>query len=237
MKLATGSYEQLTALERFGLMIEAMAREDEVEADRLEDTCPQLVYRCEDAAFRDRVRRAYGIASMVALNMRAGLTRIRMAEAFRATASGFASPVAKLALAAFCCGRACGREETALSLMDPAVIANELTSNEAMAVYAAEIRVVSGEVMRRVADSLHHAVGQAEASDLLSQWEGFGRFCRETLNLAPLVVFDAFGLGNEDPGEKVRAAWPEVVAVNTEVTRWAEQWTRSWGRGGRGVEG
>ena len=70
-------YEALTAPERFTLLIEAMARRDEREADRLDDTCPRLVYRVDDPEFRDRVRRAHVITLMVALNMRAGLAQIR----------------------------------------------------------------------------------------------------------------------------------------------------------------
>ena len=83
MGAMTKGYETLTGPERFVLLIEAMARKDEVECDRLEDTCPHLLYRCEDTEFRDRVRRAYHIAVTVCLNMREGLARIRMAEALR----------------------------------------------------------------------------------------------------------------------------------------------------------
>jgi hypothetical protein len=60
-----------------------MARRDEREADRLQDTCPLVVYRAEDAEFRDRVRRAYMITATVCLNMREGLAQLRMAKAFR----------------------------------------------------------------------------------------------------------------------------------------------------------
>ena len=42
-------YAALTAPERFALVVEAMARRDSAEADRLEDTCPRLTYRMEDA--------------------------------------------------------------------------------------------------------------------------------------------------------------------------------------------
>ncbi len=73
-------YEALTAPERFALLVEAMARRDGREADRLDDTCPRRVYRIDDPEFRDRVRRAHVITLMVALNMRAGLSQFRMAE-------------------------------------------------------------------------------------------------------------------------------------------------------------
>ena len=97
------NYEALFPHERFVLTIEAMARGDEVECDRLEDTCPQFTYRAEDAEFRDRMRRVHGIASRVCLNMRAGLAQIRMAQTFREVYHHFAGPVERFATAAFLC--------------------------------------------------------------------------------------------------------------------------------------
>ena len=111
MAITAKHYETLTAHERFQLLIEGMARDDEVECKRLEDSCPTYVYRCEDAEFRDRVRRAYGIAVTVCLNMRQGIARIRMAKAFKDTSSHFAGPVARIVTAAYLCGRSDGRAE------------------------------------------------------------------------------------------------------------------------------
>ena len=81
--MGTPHYQSLTAPERFALMLEAMARGDEREADLLEDTCPKHVYRCDDAEFRDRMKRAYNVVMAVALNMRAGFALVEMAENFR----------------------------------------------------------------------------------------------------------------------------------------------------------
>src|SRR3954462_11755391 len=106
--MAKPNYETLTGAERFTLMIEAMARKDEVECDRLEDSCPHLLYRCEDVEFRDRVRRAYHVAAAVCLNMREGLARVRMAEALRLTTEQWAVAPAKIAEVAFLYGRAYG---------------------------------------------------------------------------------------------------------------------------------
>ena len=43
----------------------------------------------------DRMRRAYHVTMTVALNMRAGLARVRMAQAFRETAEMFAGEVVR----------------------------------------------------------------------------------------------------------------------------------------------
>ena len=92
--------------ERVALILEAMARRDEREADLLGHTCPQRTYRCDDADFRDRMKRAYMVTSMVALNMRAGLARVHMATGFRETAHLLAGEIAKFATAAYVRGRA-----------------------------------------------------------------------------------------------------------------------------------
>lgn len=101
-------YASLTAPERFALLVEAMARRDEREADRLQDTCPLVVYRAEDAEFCDRVRRAYMITATVCLNMREALAQLRMARAFRALSEQFAGPVTRVAEVALLYGRAYG---------------------------------------------------------------------------------------------------------------------------------
>ena len=76
--LLSRQYASLTGAERFTLMIEAMARHDETEASRLEDTCPRYLYRAEDAEFRDRMRRAFSIATLACLNIQEALGQLRM---------------------------------------------------------------------------------------------------------------------------------------------------------------
>src|SRR5688500_5820137 len=73
----TKVYEQLTPVERFRLAIEAMSRRDWLEVDRLEDTCPRRTYRCEDAEFRDRMRRVHLIALYHALWVEGPLAKLR----------------------------------------------------------------------------------------------------------------------------------------------------------------
>src|SRR5947209_19788526 len=83
-------YAVLAAPGRFALLVEAMARGDEADADRLEDTCPTLTYRGEDVAFRGRMVRGHLIAVRVCLDLRAGLAELRMAATFRQTCRPFA---------------------------------------------------------------------------------------------------------------------------------------------------
>jgi hypothetical protein len=230
----TSHYETLTAHERFQLLVEAMARRDEVECDRLEDSCPTRVYRCEDADFRERVRRAYSITLTVCLNMRAGLARIRMAQTFKRTSRHFADPVAKLAAAAYLCGRAQGREEARgdpgpLPSDEPDAV-KKIKTERGVREQLDEIRSVAEEVVAEVAAVLCYAVGKADAVDLLSQWEGFGRFCRSRLGLEPSAAVAAFGLPNVDVQEEMKTVCAGAQANEDNTTYWEQQWSRGWDR-------
>lgn len=58
-------YERLTAEERLNLTIEALARGDIAEADRLADTCPEYVYRLPDTLYSLRFRDLLHLATLV----------------------------------------------------------------------------------------------------------------------------------------------------------------------------
>ena len=95
---------------------------------------------------------------------------------------------------------------------------------------------VAGEGVQQVADLLCHATGEAHPADVLSQWEGFGRFCRDELGTEPLTLLAAFGLEQVDPAAEVRASHPDAKADEAAAALWARNWTAVWGRrfAGRG---
>ena len=227
-------YEILTSHERFALVLEAMARRDDAEADRLEDTCPRFVYRAEDQAFRNRIRRAYGIASRVCLNMRAGLAQLRMARLFHEQADCFAGPVARLAHLVFLYGRECGKSEAGaiacIALPDRATVDREIAEDAELGRPLDDITELAGEALGAVASHLVVATAKVHASDLLSQWEGFGRFCRESLGVEPLTLTAAFGLGRNDPAAEIRENHPDAAPDPQAVSNWAECWARNWSR-------
>ena len=232
--VADRHYEILTSHERFALILEAMARRDDGEADRLEDTCPRFLYRAEDQAFRDRMRRAYGIASRVCLNMRAGLAQLRMARLFHEQSDCFAGPVARLAHLVFLHGREYGKWEAGaiecIALPDRAVLDREVAEDAALRRQLDDVTELAGDTLGAVASNLVAATAQAHASDLLSQWEGFARFCRDSLDVEPPKLMGAFGLEPRDPGVEVREKHPDATADPRVVCDWAGCWTRSWNR-------
>ena len=76
-------YDKLKPEERFRLVIEALARGDKQEADRLAAACPRKIYREIDAEYGERVRVSSEIVSAVILDLGPRLGKLRMIEAFR----------------------------------------------------------------------------------------------------------------------------------------------------------
>jgi len=76
-------YDKLTPEERFRLVIEALARGDRQEPDRLAAACPRKVYSEIDAEYGERLRVSSEIFSAVFLDLGPRLGKLRMIEAFR----------------------------------------------------------------------------------------------------------------------------------------------------------
>ncbi len=76
-------YDRFSAHERFRLVVEAKARGDEEEAERLADSCPRYTYKMNDAAYGDRMRASLEITIIVCLDLATHLAKLRMIDAFR----------------------------------------------------------------------------------------------------------------------------------------------------------
>ncbi len=66
MKTPTRYYDRLTAAERAALTIEALARQDLVEADRLSESCPIFSYRGIDLNYTLRLSELHRLALLYA---------------------------------------------------------------------------------------------------------------------------------------------------------------------------
>jgi hypothetical protein len=78
-------YHHLGPEERFRATLEAAARGDEDEYDRLWDTCPTRHYSMTDGRFIDRWRAASTLATAVAVDLGPRLANLRMLAAVRET--------------------------------------------------------------------------------------------------------------------------------------------------------
>ena len=228
------NYEQLKGDERFVLLLEAMARKDEAEADRLEDTCPRLLYRQDDVEFRDRMKRAYLIAMLVTINIRWRLEHIRVAKIFLDQHRLYVWGPQLVATTAFLYGREYGRWESGAIKQIPMIDAEDtaalIKGRPDLREQLKEVREISADGVRKVAETLQYAVGYAHAADVLSQWEGFGRFCRNSLGLKPMAVMTAYKLWQDDPAAEVLASHPDAKVDEGVAAHWEGNWAREWGR-------
>src|SRR5215210_4866874 len=76
-------YDRLDPDERFRLVLEATARGDEEEIERLRDTCPRVKYTAIDIAYSDRISGSLKITIMLCHLLAPSLTELRMLAAFR----------------------------------------------------------------------------------------------------------------------------------------------------------
>jgi hypothetical protein len=77
-------YDRFQPEERFRLTLEALARGDEEEAERLSDSCPRRTYTMNDLAYGDKVRGGLQITMVVCLHLTPSLAQLRMIRALRA---------------------------------------------------------------------------------------------------------------------------------------------------------
>jgi hypothetical protein len=228
------NYTQLTGAERFTLMLEAMARGDEAEADRLEDSCPKLTYRHNDAEFRDRLQRSYVIALLACLNLQRLLAVVTAGVVFRDQHRLYARGPTLVATCAFLYGRQYGMWECGaierIEPPNPDRVSAEVEGRPDLKQQLRELREIAEEGVLHVADAMQESIGLGVAVEALSQWEGFSRFCRQHLGVEPLTLMTAYGLGLEDPAAEVLAAYPDAVVDETKAAHWEGNWAREWER-------
>jgi hypothetical protein len=75
-------YDKLTAEERFRLVLEAKARDDTTEVERLKRTCPTKTYSMSDAAYGDRYEFSELLVLIVALDLTQYPAKLEVAGAF-----------------------------------------------------------------------------------------------------------------------------------------------------------
>lgn len=69
MTAITNLYDRLTPMERLSAFVEAAARKDLPELDRLNDTCPRKSYVMDDLAYTDGKRQLWLLAAMVQIQV------------------------------------------------------------------------------------------------------------------------------------------------------------------------
>ena len=224
----------LTPPERFTLILEAWARKDQAEADRLEDTCPQHLYRHNDVEFRDRVQRAYLIVLLAMANLQKPLAVIRCSGVLVDNHREFAHPPTLVATCAFLFGRQYGMWECGaieeVEIPDLDGLKEEVKARPDLKRQLKELRECAELSVLRVAEEVWESVGVGVAVEALSQWEGFRRFCRKQLGVEAMTLLRAYEINWEDPAAEVLAIYPDAKFDEARAAEREGHWAGEWER-------
>jgi hypothetical protein len=173
-------------------------------------------------------------AAFAMTKIRRGLAMVEAATIFRDCYREFAGGPTLVATTAFLYGRKYGHWECGaveeIDLVDLEALKAEVKQRPDLKEQLAEVKEVAALGVKKVAETMMEAMGEGLAGEILSQWEGFARFCRGSLGLEPMTVVKAYGLGKEDPEREVLREFPDARADEAKAAEWAEKWLGNWDR-------
>jgi hypothetical protein len=231
--MPASNYKFLSGSERFALVIEAMARKDKVEIDRLEDTCPQAHYQMDHSAFRSRMSISFSAAALTALRIAPSMAIIRSMSFLSQWSDTFTFWPTRVAEMVFLYGRAYGRweagaaEEIDTSTLEILKGKEPGEGNADLQVQLAEVREVARDGTARLVKYMVNTV-EVLAIEALSCWEGFTRFCSETAGVEPMVLMRGWGLIHEDPAAEIARLYPAAKPDSDQAEAWRENLASCW---------
>ena len=123
----------------------------------------------------------------------------------------------------------CGAIES-ISMIDAGQTAALLKEHPELKEQVAEVQEIACESLKTVAEWLQYAMGQAHATEILSQWEGYCRFCHRHLGVEATTVMRAYRLIAGDPAAEVLAVYPDAKADEEKAEERAGHWAGEWER-------
>ncbi len=179
-------YDRLTPEERFRLDVEAMARGDAAESERLTSTCPRRTYTMTDVGFSGRWDGAIQLTMAALMDLRQNIAKLRMIDAFRAVLPYSEQLAQNGAVEAYFESSASGPEDDS----SEAEVAEDLERIEA--------RI---EEDGRFIPELLERLERELAAEGLAVWEAFSLFCEEEMEIVPEKLLRAtFSPALEDVG-------------------------------------
>ena len=211
-------YENFRPRERLVLVLEAMARGDEAEADRLRHACPRKTYTGPDAAFDDRFHMVLDIVTVVSIDLRSLTGQLRILHWAINTVQHFLTMhhihTSMALLEGIRCGQGLSQapyfSKKLWEVSDPEAAAKDGAGEAPGPATPAghdqepDLSMLGEDFVSRMEAvekrSEHstdlilrvlHRTGFEVAAELLSIWQAFGDFTRTRLSLEPLQVITA----------------------------------------------
>jgi hypothetical protein len=175
-------YDRLRPEERFRLVIEALAREDEEECGRLARSCPKRNYAISDAAYEDRLRASEELTILVCLDLAPRLAKLEMLRAFSEVLAFLRNACLDEAHTAYFRGGVAGRRRAwkaaAREEDPPAVDGNDPETDRALGEITSGIE---GEWSKFT--DLSERLRQDMLGEAKAIWEAFASFSRAEVGM------------------------------------------------------
>jgi hypothetical protein len=195
-------YDRFQPEERFRLTLEALARGDEGEADRLSESCPRRTYTMNDLAYGDKIRAGLQITMVVCLDLGPRLAKLQMLDALRVTGPYLRTVWKNEAYSAYFDGhrsgnlhawRAAGMEADPPGWKDweeaekPDEEACDPAVEGDLENIGARVKETTALISERL-DKLEREF----LVEVRTVWEAFAGFCEEELGFGPETLFKAY---------------------------------------------
>jgi hypothetical protein len=219
----TKLYEQFQPPERLTLLLEAMARNDDAEVERLQRSCPRSTYTGQDRQFEDRWTMAFDILAVVCIDLRCLWGKMHVLRWVLGEVREMATAQNINAAFAFLDGERCGKGKRQMGFFArPMPHPNERVdysdddegeqepdrrSDEEL-LNPTPLEFARGERMEAVQRRSEHfttcsAVVLLSAmndisKDLVNAWSAFDRFCRIRLGVSAETMLKAWQFPFDD---------------------------------------
>lgn len=189
-------YGHLTSEERFQLTLEALAREDRTETDRLSSTCPRVTHSFNenDPVYADRLKASYSITTSVCLTLAQLSGGLMTIETSLESSSLFLRLVATEAAWSYHRGWEDGCEHAWWAAGKPGTFPCKESGSLADSVKemadlvsAGDAKINDDEPQAALEDIRNRLLGLASALA-----EAFSRFCRTEMGVEPEVAVHAW---------------------------------------------
>jgi hypothetical protein len=230
-------YDRLKAEERFRLVVEAFAREDELEVERLSGTCPRKAYEMNDLDFVDRLKASQMISSYVCAELIGVLGTLRTIKVFREAIELYEEALfsslewaTEEAALSYHQGwdEGCDHAWQAADKHGPFPWNDKGNLNERAKETAERIKPNRQSKAGDEPQESLEDIDQALSTRAQTVWAAFSRFCREQTGLEPETMLRAcFPLAFELP-EQLREAVGSAQVDPTLLEDYEAMLVRTW---------
>jgi hypothetical protein len=194
-------YDRLTLDERVRLVIQAKARGDAEDTQRLTESCPTKTYTKTAIAFGDQISGSWKMTMMLCRLLAPSLARHHTIAAVREVLTYALDHCISGARLAYLRGYEMGVRrawEAAGKKGDPPTRLWKEEAQEENPVMKADLgdlHAITGRLREAIADLLLGQLEELErrtASEALAVWKAFGNFCNDKLQLEPETLVEAW---------------------------------------------